>query len=87
MGFYKPNDSSNFRAKLITLKEISKGSYLKLFVLDKRDLKEKEVVVYKKDYVGGDIEISIDEIEHYEDFDELVALFLWRFEVKNQVEL
>lgn len=81
MGIYKSNDKTDFRTKLKRLKQIQKGTCVKLTVLDRRDLKEKVVIVYKNNYSGGDIEISSGEIEHYEDFDELVSFFYLRFRV------
>lgn len=81
MGFHKPNDSSNFRDEMNLLKGMSKGSVLQLQIFDFRDSKHKKVAIYRNFTGGGDIEISTVEIEHYEDFDELISFFLSRFKI------
>lgn len=81
MGLYQPDDSSDFGTEVNLLKNISKGDILQLQVFDTLVFKHKEVTIYRNQYGGGDIEISSNEIEHYEDFDELISFFFSRFKI------
>lgn len=83
MGIYQSNGSSDSRISMNLLKNMPKGNILQLYVFDFKDSKQKEIFISKNRYGGGDIEISNHEIEHYEDFEELISFFNHRFSLKK----